>query len=480
MAKKAAPKPQDQGAEDQGAENQGAQDTAPSRKKGALGKLVGMAALPMMILLFVGGYVMQWFQTADSLQERVDGWTQALRQEGRAVSHGQTTVTGFPFWVSLHVPDISIGPPPNRPAWQASGDELEVKLSPLGGTPPALKLTGQYSLTEPLRDGQRRYDLAVGEGLVTLGTDNWDSLDTLSFEVTDTAITLHTGGAEEVKLEGDTLTPQGTRHTFQVGHATGHFVNFHQEIPEARESGMIPPPEDPAYDLHLRVEDLGLPITPPGALGNTIAEILLRAQIWSPLTLEHPNMALNAWRDRHGKLKLKELVVDWPPAEIGLSGTITLNDRLQPEGRLTANIKALFKALESFQALGWVRQRDVSMARVVLGMNARADKDGNAVLSTTVTAANQVLYAGPVEMLSWPTILWSAEPTPIGTAGDHDALLNPGNTLNLGPGGLTQEGTAAEDTSTAETDDAAEPAAPTGPEAPDFTGGGRDLLGPSQ
>ncbi|KAF0137186.1 MAG: conserved exported protein of unknown function [Rhodospirillaceae bacterium] len=123
--------------------------------------------------------------------------------------------------------------------------------------------------------------------------------------------------------------------------------------------------------------------------------------------------ALARWREAGGTVEVEALAIDWPPLKLHGSGTLALDEQLQPIGAMTARIQGFFAAVDSLSQRGVIRSRDASMAKVILGMLAQSPPEGGPpVISLPLTVQERTLQAGPVRLIRLPDIRWSARHDP--------------------------------------------------------------------
>ncbi|MEQ9449282.1 MAG: DUF2125 domain-containing protein, partial [Rhodospirillaceae bacterium] len=116
---------------------------------------------------------------------------------------------------------------------------------------------------------------------------------------------------------------------------------------------------------------------------------------------------LEAWQADAGTLEVDALNLEWAPLSLMASGTMALDGSLQPVGAFNARFQGFFHALDALAEQGVVRSRDASMARVVLGLLTRTPPHGGPPeLSLPMTLQDGKLFAGPVELMSVPTLRW--------------------------------------------------------------------------
>lgn len=116
---------------------------------------------------------------------------------------------------------------------------------------------------------------------------------------------------------------------------------------------------------------------------------------------------LRAWRDRGGVLAVDHVVLRKDTLGIEGSGTLRLDEALQPEGRLAAQITGYGPFILFLQRKNLIEARQSFLIGAILNGLAAADPEtGEKVLTGTLTLTNGRLMMGPATLMTVPAIAW--------------------------------------------------------------------------
>ncbi|HTZ34634.1 MAG TPA: DUF2125 domain-containing protein, partial [Stellaceae bacterium] len=96
----------------------------------------------------------------------------------------------------------------------------------------------------------------------------------------------------------------------------------------------------------------------------------------------------------------------WGDMEINGSGTLALDNDLQPVGGFSGGVAGFDQLLTGLVASGKVKASDARIARLALAMLAKAGPDGRPEISTSLTIQNGEMYLGPAKLGPAPRIDW--------------------------------------------------------------------------
>jgi hypothetical protein len=186
---------------------------------------------------------------------------------------------------------------------------------------------------------------------------------------------------------------QGTK----IGDAEAHI-----ELPAT-------PPQshtDTALGVSLQMSDATLPAAVPG-FGDTLSGFSFSAQLKGALPPGQIVPALSHWRDDGGTIELQSLRLRWGSLLVDASGTLALDQALQPEGAFTAVITGQDAAVDVAVKTGALKPSDAGTAKAVLGLLARPNANGDKALTVPMTIEKQKLYLGPAKLANIPPIPWN-------------------------------------------------------------------------
>ncbi len=333
--------------------------------------LVILAAL----LVIGSGYTAYWFLVARRIEAGVVDWAVSRRADKIDFSWRRMRVSGYPvaFRVDLdsaalrdgaitpspelHIPVLSgTARPWDFADWRlAAPDGFTAEFAAAGGGAPA-KLIAQTA------DG----DVSIEtKGSWTL----WLTLRETTVEAGPPVLV----GSAHVTL---TVPPRPPR-----GHA------------------------DQMMALAVEASRIKLPLA-VGPLGDAIDELDFAATEKGVIPGGKLADALTAWRDAEGKIELDNLRLKWGALDATATGTITLDQELQPAGHFSGAIQGYDQILTALVQNGQMRAPDAGLARIALTMLAKAGPDGKPEIRTAFTIQNGQMLLGPAKLGRVPRITW--------------------------------------------------------------------------
>jgi hypothetical protein len=327
------------------------------------------------LLLIGGGYTAFWFLVAQRIEAGIVDWAESQRADKIDVSWQRVRVSGYPaaFRVDLgsaalrdraitpspelHVPVLSgTARPWNFADWRlAAPDGFTADLAAAGRGAPA-KLIAQSA-----------------EGVVSIGPEGgWTLWLTLRETTVEAGAPVLVGSARATL----TVPPRPS-----PGHA------------------------DPAMALAVEASRIKLPaaIAP---FGDTIDELDFAAAEKGTIPSGKLADAVAAWRDAGGKIELDNLRLKWGALDATATGTIGLDQELQPASGFSAVIKGYDQILSALVQNGQMRASDAGLARIALTFLAKAGPDGKPEIKTAFTIQNGEMFLGPAKLGRTPRITW--------------------------------------------------------------------------
>lgn len=307
-------------------------------------RLLPILAGCAVLLLLHAGY---WFWAAGALARGYERWAAERRQAGWLVASGTPERGGWPFAATLTVPQPRIEGGraliPGGFAW--SGERLVITLPLL--SPSTLDL---------VPSGPQRVRIASGPEMPL-------SADRLAVTVPlDRPTTASLSGAG-IRL-GLPFLPGGTAG---IGSA-----RLRSDWRDGAASGQ------PALVLLLDATDIALPAAQRWALGERIQALALDATVTGPVPPRpDPRAQAIAWRDSGGTVPVSRLAVEWGPLGLLASGTLSLDEQLQPRGTGTATVSGYAETLDVLAASGVITRGAATAAKAVLMLFGRASGQGN-------------------------------------------------------------------------------------------------------
>jgi hypothetical protein len=335
---------------------------------------LGLAALGILSVLFAA-YAGFWLIAAKRIEEGFVDWAAAQRHQGVDASWRNFAIGGFPtaFRIDLagaELRDTKLIPAPGIAAPLLSGSArpwdfrewrltaprgLNAELPGAGGRPPV----------------RLKAEKAMGE--VTVGA---------------------TGGAT-IALRLDEAYAEA------VGHIRARLADLRLTLPPQMPQSHT----DPAFSLAFQAEGVQLPIAVP-TLGGTIDQLTFDATLRGMIPAGPLPRALAAWRDDGGTIELNKLDLDWGPLGASATGTLALDDRLQPIGGFSGAVRGYDRIMTVLVQTGHMRASEAGLARLALAMLAKAGPDGRPEIETSFTIQNGEMYLGPAKLGPMPRIVW--------------------------------------------------------------------------
>lgn len=332
--------------------------------KKILGTIVALALL----------YSVAWLGAAFWLQARLNGLAADLVEQGYAIERSEPRFVGFPAKVGILFHGLKVNAPPAQGAWRWDAESVRISLHAGAPAEPIVDLAGVHRITGLLAAPEESVVLNVGRGVLSLAFDETQSLENIVLKLADTTVS---DGASDTPLLG------------------------------LADSSLHVALKTPAH-VTLWARDIALPEDVP-VLGRTIGALDVTLDVAGTLPSGPLRDALGAWREGGGTVEVRSFSLQWPPMSAAGTGTIALDEALQPIGAATVKFQGFFALVEALTEKGHVQGADASMAKIILGMLARPSTSGLPELSLPITVQERKVYAGPVMLMEMPEVLWSAE-----------------------------------------------------------------------
>ncbi len=333
-----------------------------SRKRRA----IAAAICGVLLVLFGAGYTAYWRYAASKLEAGLVAWAEARRAEGDAVKWDTATVGGFPlaFRIALDHAALARGNPEiydvavpriiaearpwNLYAWHLSAPQGA------GGTAQAYpQVVTASSLSGDIFLG------AATDRIVLVARD------------------VSAGGATLAEIDADLTAPR--------------------QAPQShRDLGL-------AAIIQLRHLTIPEPIRP---LGDTIDSVTLDARAMGGLPQGDLVQALKAWRDDGGTIEIEHAELHWGALALEASGTLALDDDMQPLGAMSASIVDHDALIDASVAGGLLQPKAAGLVKIVLDILARPGPDGHSRLTAPITLQDQKILIGGLEVAHVPRAEW--------------------------------------------------------------------------
>ncbi len=338
------------------------------------------------------GFVAAWFSGAGLVRDGIDGWARNWRAQGNFVTYGEIRIEGFPLAFRSHIPDPVIGRDNGKTPWQwRPGAGLVLTVKPWDLRHMAIGLGGLHRIRYTSRNGPRHIAVTLASGRVRLGAG--------------------ANGANDLDLDarGITAAPVGTGATGAKDTEDG--LAIQQLILIANRTPLVSADHrTPTANVALGV--LGITLPKPGAqgqrrlpLGRRIDTVTLEATVLGPLAGRLGIDDIVKWRDGGGTVEIETLLIHWGPLNFRATGTLALDQDLQPLLAMTATITGFNETIDALTKARAIKARDANTAKMLLSLLARRPEgSGPAELKVPLTVQDGKLYVGPVALMKVPRL----------------------------------------------------------------------------
>jgi hypothetical protein len=146
-------------------------------------------------------------------------------------------------------------------------------------------------------------------------------------------------------------------------------------------------------------------VAPPG-LKDTIDEIGFGVTLMGAFPSGPLAQAAAKWRDSGGSLELDNLDLHWGDIRVTGSGTLALDNTLQPVGSLSGGVAGFDQLLTALVAAGRIKASDARMARLALALLAKPGPDGRPEITSSLSIQDGQMFLGPAKLGPAPRIDW--------------------------------------------------------------------------
>jgi hypothetical protein len=332
-------------------------------------------AVVVGLLVLSGAYTAYWWIVAGRIEDGIVAWQQSMRAQKIVASWQTIRIAGFPFHFhialsSASLLDRALTPSPEvrlaeltasaRPwdfaDWRLGAPQgLAADLAAAGSRPP-VKLAAQ-----------------TGEGTVSLGSDGATAL-WLNFQ----DATAEGGGRVPIK-------------------AVNAWIGLPANPPRTH--------TEPNLRLALDLRQVHLP-SPPPTLSDTIDDLAFGVTIKGAIPDGPLVQAIAAWRNAGGTIEFDHLHLDWGGLGATATGTMALDQDLQPIGAFSGGIEGFGTILSALVEAGRIDTEEAALAQIALSALAKPGPDGKPQIMTSFTIQNGKMYLGPAKLGAAPRIVW--------------------------------------------------------------------------
>ena len=334
-----------------------------------------------LFLIAVAGATGSWFIGADLVRQRINMMARASVTPGGSFAAQSVEVTGFPFTFDATVTGLRMSGRTPRGIWEWQASGLKARLSPWRSTAVTFDLAGSHKIR--FRIGRRPLDLEIkmarAQGV---------------FHETSG------GGPNILKLAPKKITIREAVSRQQVD-IEGATVQLYRTVAKKTAGS------ETSAGLLIGFDGVTLPKAAEKLLGRKMARLEAEIEVLGDLPMPLERQRLSRWRRDGGTLEIKNLDFAWGPAKVKASGTLGLDEGLQPEASLAASITGYQKTMDALVAAGVVRERVASGVKLILDMMARRSRPGEeASVHVPISIQNRVVYVGPARLTRLPLLRW--------------------------------------------------------------------------
>jgi hypothetical protein len=342
-------------------------------------RFIAIVLVPLALLVAL--YVGAWFHTAGRVREALQNWAEARRVEGFTVGWDSYAISGFPFAVRVTIEKPVFGKTDAAPGYEARAPLLVGEAKPW-----ALR---HWRITAA--EGARlEVEPGTARAAVTVQATKVDV--TVAPREDDAA---SSRPASAVGIAADGLTVDGDVHV-AVGHA---------EAQTALPSGGGASHLETWFSASLSLEKITLPAA-VHPLGDTVERIAARLSVKGAIPGGPRRAALAAWRQDGGTLEIESVDLGWGKLAVAASGTLALDEALQPEGALSATISGYGEIIDALAGSGAMKAGDAALAKLALGLLAKPGPGGLSQITAPVSLQRGRLFIGPARIARLPNFTW--------------------------------------------------------------------------
>lgn len=327
-------------------------------------------------LLVVGAaYTAFWFLVAQRIKAGVVDWAASQRADKIDFSWQNMRVSGYPAAFRVDLDSAAL-----RDGAVTPSPEFHVPV--LSGT------ARPWDLAD--------WRIAAPEGFAAdLADAGRSSPAKLKARTADGLTSIESDGGWKLWLDLKDVTGEASAQ-IRVGSARV-MVNIPPRPPRGH--------DEPAMGLAVDASQINLPLA-VGPLGNTIDELDFSAKFKGTMPSGKLADAVAAWRDAGGMIELDNLRLKWGALDATATGTIALDQELQPTGGFSGAIQGYDQILSALVQNGQMRASDAGLARIALTLLAKAGPDGKPEIKTAFTIQNGQMFLGPAKLGRLPRITW--------------------------------------------------------------------------
>jgi hypothetical protein len=334
----------------------------------------GLAAFAAIVVLS-GGYGAYWVVVAGQIGNGVGGWALSARERRVDASWEALRVSGFPVRFRIELKHAAVRYRALDPA-------------------PELRVPALSASAAPWDLGDWRLDAPAGLAAGFAGAGGRPPLR-ITAPRADGAVQLAAAGGGTLWLRLPQPTIEGGAR-LRVGAADLWLI-----VPASLPRRHTEPNFGVAADL--RVVELPAAAR---ALGDSIEALAFGITVKGALPRGDLARSVAAWRDAGGTVELDNLDLRWGGLGATATGTIALDQDLQPIGGFSGAVEGYDRVLRALVKAGRMASGDALLAQLALAILAKAGPDGRPQITTSFTIQNGQMFLGPAKLGAVPRMAW--------------------------------------------------------------------------
>ena len=261
--------------------------------------------LSALIIAFFATYSYIWFYAANLIEERLLAEVDFLRSKSLVVEHGPISVNGFPFHIDIQVDGLYLT--------SSKMDQYALSIEgPLHGTGSLFNPTKIMMFTDsPMKIVGVQGSSETQGGVTLLSSEQTRMI----FDFADHAASEDVGSAKDIQVFLTTVT-------LPTLEAKPESVSFRIERHEL----------DPFLtNIYLDAKEIELAQKPIPSLPESIQHAHLEFSVKGKVAADLPlDQFVFQWYDSDGMVDVSNLILQWGTIKIAGSGTLSLDESLQP------------------------------------------------------------------------------------------------------------------------------------------------------
>jgi hypothetical protein len=334
-----------------------------------------LALIGAVLLVGLGVYAGFWWFVAGRIKEAVAAAPEMLRARKIDASWQSVRVAGFPFAFRVELSEVTIRAAAATPAAALHAPALSASARPWNF---------------------RAWDLAAPAGIAGAVGPDAAPLAKLGAPAASGAVAVGGDGGVTIWLTLDQPKLAAVGGEIDAG-AADYWVMLPPRPPAAH--------TDAGLAVAAALRDLAMPVAPPG-FAKTIESVGFGVTLMGALPPGPLRQAAAAWRDSGGTLELDQFHLRWGELGITGSGTLALDNDLQPVGGFSGAIAGYDQLMTALVTAGRIKAGDARVARLALAILAKAGPDGRPEISTSFRIQDGEMFLGPAKLGKAPHIDW--------------------------------------------------------------------------